>query len=153
MSKPNIRHKTLLRLLGLNKSVFHINVSEFSQLYGDIFNLYLTYRNLTAHGGRVFNYRSKKHPLRKSPLIYNTNGGIKVSNRAFNTGKYRSSIGIVIYTLMSFGNKRPSALALTWIVTELKNYLKKYPQDKSFLIDAMEFDVISELADEFGNYN
>lgn len=146
LSKPTIRHKTILRLIGAQK-IFSQNdqlLREFYQLYGDIFALYLSYRNLTAHGGRVFNNRSKKHALRKSPILYNSDR-INVSNRAFNKGKYRSSIGMVIYTLGLFDNSQPAYYAYVWILAELKNYLKKYPEDKDYLIKSMEFDIFPNL--------
>lgn len=149
LSKPNIRHTTLLRLIGANGVLAGNDqfLTQIYQLFGDIFDLYLSYRNLAAHGARVFNHRSKKHKLRKSPLLYNTDR-INISNRAFSRGKYRSSIGLVIYTLFLFDNIQPMKLAYAWILTDIKDYLQKYPEDKDFLIASTELDLFPNLEED-----
>lgn len=77
-------------------------------------------------------------------MLYNPER-IQVSNRDLNKGKYRSSIGLVIYTLKLFDNDRPANLAYLWILAELRTYLRKYPEDKDYLIKSMEFDIFQNL--------
>lgn len=139
LSKPDIRHEVIIRLLGIK--ILPEDIKPIYQLYGDIFSLYLHYRNLSAHGARIYNNRSNKHMIRKNPLLYNSDK-IKVSNRDFSKGKYRSSIGLVILTLSTFNNQTPALLAYRWIIAELKEYLQKYPDDKDFLIKSMELELI-----------
>lgn len=152
LSKPDIRRRVLMNLLGIKKIMASEEkiLNEYSQLYGDIFDLYLSYRNLCAHGGRVFNHRSKKHLLRPSNFIYGKNG-IDVSKRALNKGKYRSSVGIVVYTLNTFENENPAHLAIAWIINELNIYLKKYPEDEDYLVEKMELDLIPNIKKVFNS--
>ena len=146
LSKPDIRRKVIMKLLGIKNIMANEEfiLNEYYQLYGDIFDLYLSYRNLCAHGGRVFNHRSKKHLLRPSRFVYGKNG-IDVSKRALSKGKYRSSVGIVLYTLHTFENERPAHLAIGWILNEIRLYLRKYPEDKNYLIEKMELDLIPNV--------
>lgn len=151
LSKPKIRHDIIFRLIGIDPLLIGDSPrNQFYQLYGDIFALYLSYRNLTAHGGRVYNHRSKKYRMRKNAILYNSER-IQLTNKEFNEGKYRSSIGLVIYTLKLFDNDSPAKLAYVWILAELKNYLKKYPEDKDYLIEAMEFDIFPNLEHDLNN--
>lgn len=142
LSKPEIRFHVISELLGIDSTILRALNSDFkiSQMIGDLLGLYLSYRNLTAHGGRVYNHRSEIYKLRWLPLIYPN--AINVSRQEFNKGNYRSSLGVVMRTLKIFDNPEPFTNLEIWLQIHLKQYLKQHKEDKEFLLEAMELDNI-----------
>ena len=142
LSKPEIRFNVISKLLGIDPTLLRASNSnlKISQMIGDLLGLYLSYRNLTAHGGRVYNHRSQMYKLRWLPLIYPR--VITASRPEFNQGKYRSSLGVVMRSLKIFDNPEPFNNLEIWLQIHLKNYLKQYEGDKEFLLKAMELDDI-----------
>lgn len=140
LSKPQIRFKTISNLLNIDSILLSTANSQLkiNQTIGDLLSLYLNYRNLTAHGGRVYNHRSQRYRLRWLPLIYPNL--IKVNRSDFNHGKYRSSIGVVMQTLKLFDNPEPYEYLNIWLQVNLKDYLKKHSDDEKFLLSSMELD-------------
>ena len=139
LSSKEIRLSVLSIMLGIDENIIRSTDStmKYSQTFGDLLALYLNYRNLTAHGSRVYNYRSNKYRLRRTPLLYNNNG-IKITTKEFNDNKYRSSLGVVLYSLSIFENQDPYLSTNSWVITHLQLYLKKYPNDIDYLWDSME---------------
>ena len=140
LSKPEIRFNVIAELLGIDTTLLRVSNSDLkiSQMIGDLLGLYLSYRNLTAHGGRVYNHRSERYKLRWTPLIYPN--VIAASRQEFNKGNYRSSLGVVMRTLKIFDNPEPFNNLEIWLQIHLKNYLKLHKDDKDFLLEAMELD-------------
>ncbi|WP_225352223.1 Abi family protein [Limosilactobacillus equigenerosi] len=72
LSKPNIRVKIISRMFGLNPEIIDAADKDLKikQLFGDLLSLYLTYRNQCAHGGRIYNHRSKKTWVKELVAIF-----------------------------------------------------------------------------------
>lgn len=156
LSKPDIRNAVISKLLGLDvASLEECSFLKINQFIGDVIDIYLNYRNLAAHNGRVYDHRSKKHIMRNSPFIYNLGVSpddlgnsqdndeqkrkINLSKTQFSNGVCRSSLGLVLYTMQFFSNKNPQKILRDNLEFYLKKYLSEYPEDKDFLFDAMEF--------------
>lgn len=143
LSKPNIRRNVISRMLRLNTNPAILNQInkqlKITELFGDLLSLYLDYRNLSSHGGRIYNHRSVNHRIRHySPLIYNNPDILKESKADFRRGKLRSSVGTVFQTLRLFMNSDPYANLYARLVVDISDYLKKYPNEFEFLMDEME---------------
>lgn len=141
LSKKPVRDKVIGRLLGLDPALIDSmdKDSKIRQAVGDVLALMLDYRNLTAHGGRVYNHRSKKHALRASPYLLRKSI-LDTSMDDFNHGRRRSSLGALLVVLRIFENPDPYATIQSWLGTHLAQYLRNYPDDENMLIGAMELE-------------
>lgn len=139
LSKPDIRNIVISRLLNVDRVLVESNSLKIKQFFGDIIGLYLDYRNLSAHNGRIYDHRSYLHSLEYSPFLYNKDR-IDISKTEFKSGKMRSSLGIVLYTLSFFENKQPYKNLLKGLQLELSLYLKVFKDDKELLFKSMELD-------------
>lgn len=140
LSKPEVRFNVISKLLDIDPTLLRASNSslKISQTIGDLLGLYLNYRNLTAHGGRIYNHRSEIYKIRWLPLIYPR--FINATRQEFNKNQFRSSLGVVMRTLKIFDNPEPSNNLEIWLQIHLKSYLKKYKEDEKFLLEAMELD-------------
>lgn len=141
LSKPRIREAVISRMIGLEIPVMQAVDSQLKikRAFGDCLNLYLDYRNISSHGGRIYNHRSNKHKIRNySPFIYQRDDIVKQSKRQFTNGNLRSSVGAVLRTLNMFENKDPYFNLEVMLEIHLHNHLKNYPQDFDFLMNEME---------------
>lgn len=141
LSKLKIRRATIARMLGMDINLIDILNKKLgiTKAFGDILELYLDYRNLSSHVGRVYDHRSIKHQIRNySQLIYQNNSVINESKEEFSKGIMRSSIGTVLQTLNLFENNDPYKKLEEGLYLHMKKYLQKYPTDFMFLINKME---------------
>lgn len=139
LSRKGIREKIISRMFGIEKGVIGTidPVLKIRQAFGDILSLCLDYRNLTAHGGRIYNHRSTKHALKWSVYIYNSNV-INISRSRFLNKEMRSSLGCLIKVLSLFENRDPYLSITIWLSIHLDKYFEKYPNDKLMLEQEME---------------
>ncbi|WP_267202728.1 Abi family protein [Limosilactobacillus kribbianus] len=136
LSKPEVRNYVIARMLKMITDESLVNTLEpefkIKQGFGDLLDLYLDYRNLTAHGGRVYNHQSRKHALRPdSKLIYRDSIISKQPSNRHNL-KYRSSVGVLIQSLKLFSNTDPYNHMKNNVQHSLAGYCRAYPQDKAF---------------------
>lgn len=104
-------------------------------MFSDSLTLILDYRNLAAHGGRVYNHRSDKHQISVySPLLYASS----ISRTKFKNGYSRSSINALLLCLAIMENNDPYTHLFTWLKVWIAQYIKKYPDDASYLKESME---------------
>lgn len=141
LSQKNIRESVIGRLIGLDPSLIR-EVDEqlhIKRAFGDVLDLFLDYRNLSSHVGRIYNHRSDQHQIRNySAYIYKNNDIAPLSKEQFRKGHLRSSIGTVLRTLNLFKNKEPFFNLEVMLSIHLERHLKKYPEDFDFLLDTME---------------
>lgn len=142
LSKPEIRLSTISLMFGLDKAVIEPidSALNIKQSFSDILVLYLNYRNLAAHGGRVYSHRSKNNAIRHYSSFIYRDGIIPISNSQFQKGIMRSSVGTVLKTLYLFDNTNPASSLYSWLKVYLDQYLKKYPEDEELLLTAMELE-------------
>lgn len=140
LSKPDIRLDVISKLM--NSNPFLLKTAnkklQISQTFGDLLGLYLNYRNLAAHGGRIYNHRSERYRLRWSPLIYPNI--ITVSRKEFNKGKFRGSVGAIVASLKLFDNPEPYTYLNAWLRVDLEDYFQKHEDDEEYLLNTLELD-------------
>lgn len=143
LSNKYIKEKVISKMLGfdITNPICKYDEDDIIKAFNDILDLYLSYRNLSSHGGRSFSYRSRKHKIRNySKLIYQNDKLIKVSKRQFKKGKLRSSVGAVINTLELFDNDEPLFSLMAEITILSTKYLESYPEDLEYLLKKMELE-------------
>ncbi|MDK9681605.1 Abi family protein [Lactiplantibacillus argentoratensis] len=147
LSKKKVREDVIDRMLGLdtisgldeNTLVAFKTSQKIEQAFSDVLNLYLDYRNLSSHGGRIYNHKSERHKIRNySPFIYQNNNIIRLSRADFRKNKLRSSVGTILRTLNMFKNKDPFFNLEVMLSIQIQNHLKNYPEDFDFLMNEME---------------
>ncbi|MCP9317507.1 Abi family protein [Lactobacillus helveticus] len=112
---------------------------EVREIFGDFLSLLLDYRNIAAHGGRIYNHFSRRHMLSYRGPLYARY--FKVTQEDYNAGKGQSRLGVLLRGLDLFENKEPYITLLVNIELAIKGYLKLYPQDEQYLLDTMEIDM------------
>lgn len=135
LSKPIIRNKVICRMTGIDYELLDSIDADFSvrQSFNDLLALFLNYRNLSAHGGRIYSHRSKKYKVRNSKFIYRSTLFIdldETSNRTFN-----SSLGLIIRALELFTDENNSTTLLIQTQVALEDYLQRNPEDKEFILN------------------
>lgn len=148
LSKPDVRQRVIAKMFDLDENILDNSnkILKLNQLFGDILVLFLNYRNLTAHGGRVFSYRSQRHRIRiYSPFFYNDNE-LDISRRQFNKDIGRSSIAVIINALHILRGASPAFLKMrAYIHVELDDYLKFYPADKEYILKITEIGLLKNF--------
>lgn len=139
LSDSTIKDKIVARMFGIPYDFFNTLNPPFNltNLFGDLLNLYLDYRNACSHGKRIYNMRSKKLIRTYSPVLYDTNS-LKVSKTQFNNGQMRSSLGILIESMSLFRETQLSSTALVTVAYVLEKYFEKFPDDLDFLLPSIE---------------
>lgn len=135
LSQPIIRNKVICRMTGIDYELLDSIDEKFSvrQSFNDLLALFLNYRNISAHGGRIYSHRSKKYKIRNSKFIYRNTFFMDLddnSNKDFN-----SSLGLIIRSLDLFTDKNNHSNLEAHTHVDLEDYLKKYPKDKDFILN------------------
>ncbi|QPC21018.1 Abi family protein [Lacticaseibacillus paracasei subsp. tolerans] len=141
LSKPEIRLDIISRMLSMDSTMIEAldENMKIRQSFGDLLDLVLDYRNLTAHGGRVYNHRAPNHELHSSLFLLRKDI-LNISKTKHHTGYRKSSIGALILTLGIINNPDPKQTISSWIDVHLAEYLKNFPQDENMLMQAMELE-------------
>ena len=143
LSKRKVRDTVISKMLdlGLNTDLIPLADKTFKirQAFGDVLALALYYRNLTSHGGRIYNRRTNRYRLRYSNLLYPTI--IDVNKKEFRKNKGRSSVGTLLCCLRILKNEDCRSTLASWLQVYLGMYLKLYPDDKNLLVDSLELNL------------
>lgn len=134
------REKTevISKIMGLPIEIVQ-GSEELREIFGDFLSLLLDYRNIAAHGGRIYNHFSRRHMLSYRGPLYARY--FRVSQEDYNAGKGQSRLGVLLRGLDLFENKEPYITLLVNIELAIKDYLKLYPQDEQYLLDTMEINM------------
>ena len=132
--KGNEKDLTVSRMLGIDVNVVK-HTPQLKSALSNLLSLYLDYRNTAAHGGRIYNHSSDDHKLEYNSLLHSI---LKVDSEEYRQGKGHSKLGVVLNSLKLFDNKDPYNELKIGISVYLGNYLKLYPQDKTYLLNTME---------------
>lgn len=133
--KGQEKAEVISEIMGIPLQIVQSN-EELREIFGDFLTLLLDYRNIAAHGGRIYNHYSRIHSLPYRGEIYARY--FKVSQEEFNSGKGQSRLGVLLNGLNIFENKEPYITLLVHIQYALKEYLELYPKDRTFLLKTME---------------
>lgn len=133
LSKPTIRNKVICRMTNIDYELLDSIDEDFSvrQSFNDLLALFLNYRNIAAHGGRIYSHRTKKYKVRNSRFIYRDNFFMRLdenSNKNFN-----SSLGLIIRALNLFRDANNYSELLAHTQVALESYFEKYPDDTDFI--------------------
>lgn len=131
--------QVISRMIGLPIEIVQGN-TELSEVVGDYLSLVLDYRNIAAHGGRIYNHYSSKHRLSYRGDLYSRY--FKVTREEYNHGKGQSRLGVLLNGLNIFENKKPYLILRDSVTKSLKQYLSLYPTDKNYLLNSMELMII-----------
>ncbi|WP_056995812.1 Abi family protein [Limosilactobacillus equigenerosi] len=123
------------RLFGINPNLVELN-ENLSSVISPLLELYLDYRNTAAHGGRIYNHRTKEHELPYNQLLHKRL--LEIDEKEYRLGKGRSRLGVVLRSLQLFKNTDPSIELKAAISVHLNNYLKLYPDDKEYILSHLE---------------
>ncbi len=135
--KNTEKTEVISRMMGLPIEIVQSN-EELREIFGDYLSLLLDYRNIAAHGGRIYNHYSRKHCLTYRGELYARY--FRVTSEDYRLGKGQSRLGVLLQGLDLFENKEPYYTLYANINFILQRYLKLYPQDQAYLLDAMEID-------------
>ncbi len=122
------------RMLGISTQVIQA-VPEVRTMFGTLLTLYLNYRNVAAHGGRIYNHKSTKYELPYNSFLHPT---LKISKADYRVGKGHSRFGILLKTLQLFENKDPHMSLEIGTHIYLNQYLQLFPKDKDYIYKKME---------------
>lgn len=144
LSKKNIREQVIARMLGIDVDVIEASdkILKITSAFNDLLILYLDYRNLCAHEGRIFNHRTKAHQIRNySPFIYRQKI-LDTTISSFKKGVKRSSLGTVLKSLKIFTDFPQIDNCEAWVKVFIQEYLKNYPEDIDYLRKETELDIV-----------
>lgn len=141
LSSTDIRLKVISKLLNLPPELITTadESMQITQSIGDTFDLCLEYRNLAAHGGRVYNHRNNQRALTYTSFLYQADKlGWEHSKTSHTQGKYSSSIGALLIALSRMENTAAYANLASWLYAFVLPYLKSYPEDLDYIFDSLE---------------
>lgn len=140
LKNKRFKDEIISRMTGLNINLIDGLDEQFKirNTFSDALMLILSYRNLAAHGGRIYNYRSALHQLTVySKWLYNPNN-LNCSHRKFLDGKLRSSLGTLLGIMKLFENEDCFEELQIWLGLRIKSYLSNYPNDEKYIFDSTE---------------
>lgn len=97
-------------------------------LFMDTLFVCLDYRNIVAHGGRVYNHIPKS-TFRYNPLIHKAN---QISKTQYDGLENKASIPVLIRALGFMDNRSPGATIQTATTLFMEQHCKLYERDKSY---------------------
>lgn len=136
--KNRDKTEVISKIMGLPTEIVQSS-NELREIFGDFLSLLLDYRNIAAHGGRIYNHFSRRHMLLYRGNLYANY--FRVTREDYDAGRGQSRLGVLLRGLDLFENKEPYMTLLANIESAIKDYLKLYPQDEQYLLDAMEIDM------------
>lgn len=103
--------------------------TELKDLFMDTLFVCLDFRNRAAHGGRIYNYKTKSS-FRFNPILHSR---MNVSEADYRCGIGRTGLSALVQAISLFDNKEPS-LALKIACSYFPNkHFELYPDDKTYL--------------------
>lgn len=119
------RNKLIKKLYG--DVITDENIDEYKDFLSDTLFTCLEYRNLAAHGGRIYNY------------IPNTN------IRYFNESDTKKGLPQLLYILSRFKYQRPHSTLDSALIDALNNYCSAYPNDLKRIETSTGFTLYKEI--------
>ncbi len=101
---------------------------SLKKYFSDLLYLFSEYRNLCAHGGRVYNYQPSSSPIFDKDLLKN----LKISKTEFN------SIGRLTICLASWKDETPMLNLKRIVEKEISRHCLSFPEDKEYILTSMD---------------
>lgn len=105
---------------------------EIKNLFMNSLYMFLDYRNLCAHGGRIYNFNPKSS-LQITPHSFKTknfSNVLPMLNSSYNIGR-------LILSLNLFASRSYSDLIIADLSQTIKQHCLSYPDDYDYLLDSM----------------
>ncbi|HEL2737731.1 TPA: Abi family protein [Streptococcus suis] len=136
------KNKVIAHCIGLD---INLLTEDDKRLFGEMLDLVLAFRNRAAHGGRIFNYKTK----RNTALSYHSkfHPQIDISPADYRHGKGRNDFYTFFYSMVIFDNKNGHNY-LQACLYKIIDHEIDYPDDMEILESQMGFpkgNLIDEL--------
>lgn len=128
--KPTQKENLISKIYGIPKNIIDKHLKDF---FTDTLFMCLEYRNLAAHGGRIYNHapnsvirvtsESEEHLAKIIPNFKNINNS--------------HSIGTLIYALMLFERNSYADSLKKIIKSEVERHCTSYPDDMDYLLKSV----------------
>lgn len=125
--KEKQKNELACKMYGLRDDVKHIDA--ITNLLTDTLFICLEYRNLAAHGGRVYNYS----PRSKTRLSTKSSQCLEELIRDFNSGKNSYGLASLLFLLNLFSYKQPFITLQKVLIQQVDRHCSVYPQDVPML--------------------
>lgn len=102
---------------------------QFKDLFMDTLFVCLDYRNRAAHGGRIYNFRTKSE-IRYFPSLHSKMG---ITPADYRSGVGKTGLIILRYVIGIMDNKQPSNFLRAAMKYFLDQHCELYPDDRSYL--------------------
>ena len=132
LQKSNIKDEIISIILGVPVALI-AGSKNTKELFSDMLDVSYKFRNRSAHSGRIFNYR----PDSKVRFQNSFHTSINISSVDYRQGFGNNDIYTLNYLLKVIEASKPHFILTTVIDISLNNYLKKYPDDREFILDSM----------------
>ena len=105
---------------------------EIKNIFTDSLILFLDYRNLAAHGGRIYNYKPK------NDISINSKTVIQLSKICTSAQQLKDTYGLnrLLILLSLFNHGAPYKNLSSAIASEIFNHISVYPKDTKIILDA-----------------
>ena len=112
------------------------NFDKIKKFFSDTLDLCYTFRNRAAHSGRIYNYRPHNAKIRYFDIFHN-NKLISIDEKHYRLGYGINDLYTLLKALTLLENINPAQILSVGIQIALENHLKKYPDDKDFLLKSL----------------
>lgn len=112
------------------------NFDKFKKFFSDTLDLCYTFRNRAAHSGRLYNYRPHNAKIRYFDVFHNSKF-ISVYEKHYRLGYGINDLYTLQKSLSLLENSNPATILAAGIQIAAEDYLKKYPEDKEYLLTAL----------------
>ena len=128
--KPAEKNAVIHKIYGIPEKMIDEHLKNF---FTDTLFMCLEYRNLAAHGGRIYNY----NPTSVIRITPETKESLSKTILNFEHIETTHSIGTLIFALMLFTRKDYVRSLQQIIDQEVKRHCTAYPDDLNYLLDSI----------------
>lgn len=134
LQHSDIKNEVTAMMLGMPIGLVK-SYPESKYFFSDLLNLTYNFRNRAAHSGRVYNYKPKCN-IRYFGAFHD-NEYVNIDEAKYRLGYGKNDIYTLSKALMILENPDPSIELNFGINYITKEHLKKYPNDKHFLLKSI----------------
>lgn len=135
LQKSDIKDEVTSIMMGNSIEIVR-SVPEIKVFFSELLNLTYNFRNRAAHNGRIYNYKPKKSYISYFKIFHN-NEYVNIDEAQYRLGYGKNDIYTLSKALSILDNPDPAFDLNYEIIKVIKNHLKKYPEDKYFLLNSM----------------
>lgn len=135
LQKPDIKNRIISLMFDIPIDFFKIDKNGvIKNFFSDLLSLNYSFRNRTAHSGRIYNYKSEKSSMRHNVILHSRLG---IDNRLYRQGFGRNDLYTLLCGLSFLKDKTVSIKLAVHININIKKYLDLYPEDKPKILNSI----------------